>query len=239
MSNVITHSHKEKKKNNGAITVIITLLIVVLILFGLNALLTGKNKNNSEVVQKVSDSSYTMGSENASVKLIEYSDFQCPACAAFNNVFPEVYTYINDKYGPNALSITYKHFPLVSIHRNALISSYSAEAARAQGKFWDLAKVLFEKQDEWGSTLDAKVKIEEYAKSLDLDMAKFVQDRDSQATKDTVTKAQAEATKLGLSFTPSVFMNGVLLEGLELNSNYIKKVIEDKLKELNVSPINQ
>lgn len=70
-------------------------------------------------------------------------------------------------------------------------------------------------------------------------MAKFVQDRDSQATKDTVTKAQAEATKLGLSFTPSVFMNGVLLEGLELNSNYIKKVIEDKLKELNVSPINQ
>lgn len=239
MSNVVTHSHKEKKKNNGAVTVIVTLLVIVLALFGLNYILNKSNKNNSEVVQKVADSSYTMGSENATVKLVEYSDFQCPACRAFAAVFPEVYSYINDKYGPDALSLTYKYFPLVSIHRNALLAAQSAEAARIQGKFWDLEKVLYEKQDEWGSALDAKSQIEGYVREMGIDMAKFIQDRDSQEVIDTVNAGLAEATKLGLNHTPTVFMNGIEMVDLELSADYIKKAVEDKLAELGVQPINQ
>ena len=97
MSNVITHTNKEKKKNKGAISIVITLLIIVLALFGLNYLLTKNNKNNIDTIQKVADNSYTLGSENAKIKIIEYSDFQCPACRAFSIVFPEVYSYINNK----------------------------------------------------------------------------------------------------------------------------------------------
>ncbi len=241
MSNVIMHSNsnKEKKKNKGAISIVITLLIIVLALFGLNYLLTKNNKNNVEIIQKVADNSYTLGNENAKVKLIEYSDFQCPACRAFSVVFPEVYTYINDKYGEGSLSLTYKYFPLTSIHRNAIISAQSAEAARLQNKFWDLEKVLFEKQDEWGEALDAKSKIENYAKDLGLDIDKFIKDRDSQDVVNTINNSLAEAVKLGLNHTPTVFMNGIEMQNLELSPNYIKKVIEEKLNELGVKPISE
>ncbi len=238
MSNVVTHSNNEKKKKGGAVTVIVTLLIIVLALFGLNYILNKSNKNNSEVVQKVIDSSYTMGSENASIKLVEYSDFQCPACKTFSLVFPKVYSYINDKYGPNTLSLTYKYFPLISIHRNALLAAQSAEAARLQGKFWELEKILFENQDEWGSTLDAKSQIEGYVRDMGIDMAKFIQDRDSQNVIDVVNASLAEATKLKLNHTPTVFMNGVEMVDLELTSDYIKKVIEDKLTELGIQPLS-
>lgn len=239
MSNVITHTNKEKKKNKGAISIVITLLIIVLALFGLNYLLTKNNKNNIDTIQKVADNSYTLGSENAKIKIIEYSDFQCPACRAFSIVFPEVYSYINNKYGEDTLSLTYKYFPLTSIHKNAILSAESAEAARLQGKFWDLEKVLFEKQDEWGQALDAKSKIENYAKDIGLDIAKFIEDRDSQEVSNTVNSSLSEAIKLGLNHTPTVFMNGIEMENLELSPDYIKKVIEEKLSELGVNSISE
>jgi len=236
MSNVVTHSRKEKK-GKGAITIVITLLVIVLGLFGLNHILNKSNKNNMEAVQKVADASYTMGDPNATIKLVEYSDFQCPACRAFNIAFPEVFSYINGKYGSSTLSLSYKYFPLVSIHRNALLSAYSVEAARLQGKFWDLGEVLFQKQDEWGETLDAKSKIEGYARDLGLDMAKFVQDRDSQEVQNTVNAGLTESTKLGLNHTPTVFMNGEEMVDLQLTSEAIEKSIENKLQEMGVQPI--
>lgn len=235
MSNVITHSKKDNKKKNSALTIIISLVVIVLVLIGLDRLLNKNTTINTEIVEKVADSSYTLGSQNAKVKLIEYADFQCPACAGFSAVFPEVYSYINNKYGTDTLSITYKYFPLVQIHRNAILAARSAEAARLQNKFWDLEKVLFEKQNEWGEALDAKSKIEGYARDLGLDMAKFVTDRDSQASADTVNLGLAEATKLGLNHTPTIFMNGKEMVDLQLSADYIKKAIENELHTLNVN----
>lgn len=135
MANVITHHKEGKKKNNSAITIIITLLVIVGVLIGLNKLLNQNTKVNTEVVEKVLDSSYTKGSPEAKIKLVEYADFQCPACAGFASIFPQVYKDINTKYGTGTLSLTYKYFPLVSIHRNAILAAKSAEAARLQGKF--------------------------------------------------------------------------------------------------------
>lgn len=239
MSNVVTHQRHEKNKNKSAAVVIVSIIAIIAILFGLNSVLTKKNKNNSVVVEKVSDSSYTMGDPNAKIKLIEYSDFQCPACKGFASVFPEVYSYINNKYGSSTLSLTYKYFPLISIHQNALLSAYSAEAARHQGKFWEMGAVLFEKQNDWENALDAKGKIEGYARDMGLDMAKFVQDRDSEETKNIVNAGLTEATKLGLDHTPFVFMNGMEMKDLRLDAKYIEGVIEAKLQELGVQPIGQ
>ncbi len=134
MVNVVTHN-KDKKKNNSAITIVVTLLVIVGLLIGLNKILNKNTKVNTAVVEKVLDSSYTLGSADAKIKLVEYADFQCPACAAFSSVFPQVYKDINSKYGSSTLSLTYKYFPLVSIHRNAILAAHSAEAARLQGKF--------------------------------------------------------------------------------------------------------
>lgn len=236
MVNVVTHN-KDKKKNNSAITIVVTLLVIVGLLIGLNKILNKNTKVNTAVVEKVLDSSYTLGSADAKIKLVEYADFQCPACAAFSSVFPQVYKDINSKYGSSTLSLTYKYFPLVSIHRNAILAAHSAEAARLQGKFWDIEPILFAKQDEWGETLDAKSKIEGYARDIGLDMAKFVTDRDAQQTEDTVNIALAEATKLGLDHTPTIFMNGVEMKDLQLSASYIEGVIENQLKTLGAQPI--
>lgn len=235
MSNVVTHSHsssKNKKGNNSAVVVIVSLLVIVGLLFGLNYFLSKKNKNNGEVVEKVLDTQYTMGDQNAKIKIVEYADFQCPACSVVSPILKEVYTNINDKYGPSTMSITYKYFPLVSIHSNALLSSYSAEAAKNQGKFWEMNHMLFEKQSEWGEALDAKSKIEGYAKELGLDMNKFILDRDSDTTKEIVNKALVEATKLGLDHTPFIFMNGQEMKDLQLDTKYIQGLVEEKLNSI-------
>lgn len=243
MSNVITHHHdgkskKDKTKSKNAIIVIVSLILLAGLLIGLDKLISKKN-NNIGVIEKISDSSYIMGEENSKIKLVVYSDFECPACAAFSSVAPEVLKKINEKYGKDTISLTYKYFPLISIHRNALLSAYSAEAARIQGKFWDMEKVLFEKQSEWENTLDAKSKIESYARDMGLDMALFIKDRDSESTKDIVNKSLLEATKLGLSHTPFVFMNGVEMKDLRLSVDDIVKTIEAKISEMGIQPIAQ
>lgn len=237
MSNIIQHSHgsnsnKNKKNGGGLLFIAISLLVLVLFLFGLNYFLNRSSKKNVNVIQKVTDNRYTMGDPNAKIKLVEYADFQCPACSQLSAIFPEVFNYINSKYGSTTLSMTYKYFPLIGLHKNAMLSSYSTEAAKEQGKFWEMHDVLFAKQSEWGEALDAKSKIEGYAKDMGLDMTKFVLDRDSQNTKDIVNAALLEATKLQLSHTPTVFINGEEWIELSLSAQAMEKFIEDKINSI-------
>ncbi|MFO0743699.1 MAG: thioredoxin domain-containing protein [Candidatus Paceibacterota bacterium] len=236
MSNIIQHSHSSSskdKKNGGSLFVIaISLLVIVLFLFGLNYFLNKNNKKNVNVIENVTDIRYTIGDPNAKIKLVEYADFQCPACSQLSAIFPEVFNYINNKYGSSTLSLTYKYFPLISIHKNALLSAYSTEAAKEQGKFWEMHDVLFAKQSEWSEALDAKSKIEGYAKDMGLDMAKFVLDRDSEKTKDIVNAALLEATKLQLNHTPTVFINGEEWTDLSLSAQAMEKFIEDKINSM-------
>lgn len=226
MTNIVKH---DKKKKNNLLTIFITIIIIIIIFIGLDKLINKGQKNNKEMVTKVLDNSYTKGDINAKVKLIEYADFQCPACRSLSPVLDSVFEEVNNKYGSTTLSITFKHFPLTSIHKNALLSAYSAEAARLQGRFWDFEKVLFEKQNEWGEALDAKSKIESYAKDMNLDMAKFITDRDSDSSRSIVNSALLEATKLKLNHTPTVFMNGEEMIDLQHNKDYIIKEIEKEL----------
>lgn len=241
MSNIVTHSHgaQNKKGSNSLIVVVISLLVIVVLLFGLNFILSKQNTGNTEVITKVEDARYTLGNADAKIKLVEYADFQCPACSVFSKVFPEVITYINQKYGSSTLSLTYKYFPLVSIHQNALLSAYSVEAAKDQGKFWEMHDLVFEKQSDWSEALDAKSKLEGYAKSLGLDMTKFVTDRDSDVTKQIVDKALVEATKLQLDHTPDIYMNGVEIKNLSLTAKDIEKIIEDQLNGVVASSTNK
>ncbi len=239
MSNIVTHSRENKNKSNSLTVVVVSLLVIVALLFGLNFILSKQNKNNTDVITKVEDTRYTIGNPDAKIKLVEYADFQCPACSVFSKVFPEVYNYINGKYGSSTLSLTYKYFPLVTIHKNALLSAYSAEAAKNQGKFWEMHDILFINQGDWGEALDAKSKMEDYAKNIGLDMAKFVSDRDSEATKQIVEGALLEATKLQLDHTPTIYMDGEEMTHLSLTAKDIEKLIEDKLNGVVATSTNQ
>lgn len=102
----------------------------------------GEKENSMEV--KVNDN--VKGSREAKAVLIEYSDFQCPAC----QVYYPVVKQLTEELG-NEILVVYRHFPLTTIHPNALPAAKAAEAAGKQGKFWEMHDMLFDKQSEWSA----------------------------------------------------------------------------------------
>lgn len=145
------------------------------------------------------DDSPSKGLSGAPVVVVEWADFECPACAAARPVLDE----IGEKY-PNEVRLVFKHFPL-SMHPHAEKAARAAVAARHQGKFWEMHAALFENQ----RALDP-AHVEQLAKELGLDMKKFVQDRDSEATADVVARERKQGMALDIQSTPSIFINGRL-----------------------------
>lgn len=145
--------------------------------------------------------SFTIGNASASAYLVEFSDFQCPACRAFSPVVEELAITYKDK-----LLIVYRHFPL-SKHAYAKPAALAAEAAGQQGKFWEMSKLLFDNQDRfstnpWGALAD----------ELKLDRVKFDAALNSQNLKAKIDRDEITAIALKLPGTPSFFLNGVRLE---------------------------
>jgi len=112
-------------------------------------------------------------------------------------------------HGDN-LRIVYRHFPLISIHDKAVIAAEAAEAAAAQGKFWEMHDLLFQRQQEWGGLPADQVPavLEGFAQELGLDVEAFTQDLDNGTYKQRVQDSYDEAGTLGLQGTPSFFVNG-------------------------------
>lgn len=137
------------------------------------------------------------GPADAKVVLAEFADFQCPACGGARPVIEEVL-----KRHPRDVRLVFKHFPL-SIHENAEKAARAAVAALKQNKFWEMHGLLFENQQK----LDPG-NVESLAKGLGLDMKRFVQDRDSEATADIVARDRKQGEALALKSTPSLFVNG-------------------------------
>src|SRR3989344_5619561 len=155
----------------------------------------------------ITPNDHISGDTNASTTLIEYSDLQCPACRAYAPIIEAALAKITAT-GSTTVRFVYRHFPLTTIHPKALPSAYAAEAAGMQGKFFEMAKIVFEKQDEWAKSLSADELFAYYAKSLNLDAARFAADMKSPAVIARVEHDQAVALKLGLNSTPTFFING-------------------------------
>lgn len=147
------------------------------------------------------------------VTIIEYGDFQCPGCAGFAPLLKQ----LADAH-PDDLQVIFRHFPLTSIHPNAQKSSEAAEAAGAQGKFWDYHDLLFQRQNEW-SSLDAASARDYFialAKELGLDADRFTTELDDGTYAGYVSSLEQEAIGLGLPGTPSAIVNGRPVPGESL-----------------------
>ncbi len=94
-------------------------------------------------IQEITDPAHTKGSDTPKVLIVEFSDFQCPACATFT---PFVSQIIADY--PNDVAVHYRHFPL-PMHPFADEAAQAAEAAAEQGKFWEMHDLLFDRQNDW------------------------------------------------------------------------------------------
>lgn len=154
-------------------------------------------------VHDVTAQDWVRGPATAPVTMIEYSDFQCPACAVEE---PNVRQLHKDF--PNDLRIVYRYFPLYQIHRNAKLASYAAEAAGRQGKFWEMHDKLFDEQRVWSEDNNAKETFTVYARQLDLSIDKFNADLDSNSVRNRVQDDLTSGEQVGVNGTPTFFING-------------------------------
>jgi protein-disulfide isomerase len=145
----------------------------------------------------------TKGATNGKIVLFEFSDFQCPYCAKAEATLQQFMT----KYG-DRVTFVYKHFPLTSIHPQALPAAKAAWAAGQQGKFWEFHNALFANQAKLGNDLYRSI-----AQSLKLDIQRFDRDRASAAAQAAIGQDVKLAEQIGVDATPFFVMNGIPFAG--------------------------
>nr|WP_300148958.1 Na+/H+ antiporter NhaA [Propionicimonas sp.] len=139
---------------------------------------------------------HILGPVAAELTLVEYADFECPFCARTTGVTKEVRGHFGDR-----LRYVFRHLTLPDVHPHAELAAAAAEAAGAQGRFWELHDLLFEHQDE--------LELEDlagYAGSLGLDVEKFLRDIDEQRHAGRIREDVASAEASGARGTPTFFI---------------------------------
>lgn len=154
----------------------------------------------------IRDNSHMSGKASAKVNVVEFGDFQCPACGAAHPIFKQVM----DAYKDNPeVNFVFRNFPLDSIHPNAHIGAEAAEAAGAQGKYWEMNNLLYEKQSEWSTNPDPIEILVGYAKGLGLNVDTFRQAVSQRLYANIIKADYTDGEKAGVNSTPTFFINGV------------------------------
>ena len=153
-----------------------------------------------------------LGSPDALVTFLEYSEVQCPYCSLLE---PEL-TKLYEAY-PEDVRLVFRHFPLVSMHQNASLGSQAIEAAALQGNFVDLKNRIFEGQATWSEYEEDAFEawVLEQAEDLGLDSEQLKADMNSQEIVDKVEASRQEALGIGLQGTPTLFVNGISFEAYQ------------------------
>ena len=174
------------------------------------------------------------GAAESPVVLEEFADFQCPACAGLHPKMNE----IAGIYG-SRIKFIYRNFPL-PMHNKAYDAAVAAEAAGMQGKFWDMQNLLFQNQNNWINASDHRKIFEDYANNLALDVEKFKTDMASANAKKRVDADLQRGRSLGVSQTPSVYINGRLIPFESVDVPSLKLIIDAELKnkQTTVQPTN-
>ncbi|MBN1168569.1 thioredoxin domain-containing protein [Candidatus Woesebacteria bacterium] len=163
--------------------------------------------------------------KNAKVTVIEYSDFQCPACEAYQPIVNRLAEEFSD-----SVRIVFRHFPLVSIHNNAFDAARAAEAAGKQNRFWEMHDKLFEDQDSWSEDNTPKDKFMNYASQLGLDLDRFEDDLSSKEIENKINLHIFQANQLGLNSTPTFIVNDKKIDNPQ-GYEALRSLIEQKLSE--------
>jgi protein-disulfide isomerase len=137
------------------------------------------------------------GPKDAKVKIIEFSDYQCPFCSQADGLITQVLAANPD------VAFVYKQFPLTSIHPNALPAAKAALAAGKQGKYWEMHEILFKNQRALGAD-----QLKEYAKQIGLDVPKWEKDMNSPEVNEQISAEMKEAGTAEVRGTPTIFVNG-------------------------------
>jgi protein-disulfide isomerase len=148
----------------------------------------------------VNGTDHQLGPHGAPVTLVEYGDFECPNC---KQAAPAVKLLL-ERF-QERVRFVFRHFPLEEVHPHALLAAEAAEAAGAQGKFWEMHDLLFENQNHLKAT-----HLHSYAERLGLDMARYTAEMDDHVYLQRVREHIEGARLSGVHATPTFFLNGTV-----------------------------
>ena len=163
------------------------------------------------------------GAPQATVKIVEYSDFQCPACQQVQGTIKR----IMEEYS-GAVQLIYNDFPLVRVHPNALPAAEAAQCAFSQGRFWEYHDLLFEGQNIWAQSTDPQSSFMGYARDAGLNIEQFSRCLENHETRKAVREDMNEGETLRIQSTPTFFINNTRLVGPATFSNF-KEAIDAQL----------
>jgi len=193
------------KKNKNILIIGGLAILVMVLMFVFRPVGDGENyplPAEAPTPVEIAADDQTKGNPDSTVVLVEYSDFECPACASY---WPML-TILAEMYEDEMLFV-YRHFPLTSIHRNAHLSARAAEAAGRQGAFWEMHDMIFDNQIAWRSRNGRPFFIS-YAEDLGLDIVQFEADLESEEIITKVQRDLASGLNAGVGGTPTFFING-------------------------------
>ncbi len=202
-------------------------IATIAIVIGASVLVGGKSPSedaapiaNTEAL--IRSDSHVEGEKNAKVTIVEFGDFQCPACGAAHPVVAQILREYQGK-----VTFVFRNFPL-PMHKNAQTAAEAAEAAGAQGKFFEMHNLLFSNQKEWENSSNPMEQFSQYAKELKLDEAKFKADVEGKKYAKKIEKDVNDGYAVGVNSTPTFYINGVKQEG-GLPYNEFKEKIDAAL----------
>jgi protein-disulfide isomerase len=152
---------------------------------------------------------HSRGPQDAIVTLVEYGDYECPPC--FAREYHVIIDRLLEKY-PQTVRYEFRHFPIEKIHPNALPAAMAAEAAGAQGRFWEMHKLLLASHETWYRNPQARDVFVDLAGKLGLNMREFMSALDSEVIKTRILQEQASGRDQGIQGTPTFLINGKKLD---------------------------
>ena len=181
--------------------------------------------SSSQTHHPGADPPHALGPATAPVTLEEFGDFQCPPCATMAGTLKG----IEEKYGER-LRLLFHHFPL-AIHVHAREAALASEAAHLQGRFWEMHDLLYQEQLVWTKAPDVPALFNSYAAKIGLDVERFKKDMQTLEAKARVAADQKLGTARGVTSTPTIFINGVVVPATSLNPNGLTAAIDAALQE--------
>lgn len=161
---------------------------------------------------------------NPKVTLVEFADYECPYCVQTHATIEKLLSHFKGK-----IQFVFRDFPLSTIHPLAMPAAIAAKCASEQNKYWEMHNLLFDRNPTTGLTEES---FNIFAEKLNLDVKKFKEcNKDTdQSRQHAILKDIEEANNIGINATPTLFINGVKIDG-SMNFEELKKIIEKKLSE--------
>lgn len=195
----------------GVVVIAVGIIVAAILVAG------GKNEKadhvSADILRKPDSNTLTQAPDNK-VTVVEFLDYQCPACAQY---YKNITRKLEDDYAGKITFVT-RNFPIQQVHPLAAPAARAAEAAGIQGKYKEMYHALYDNYEKWALASDGRSVSEDqqraqqafdaYATQIGLDLNKFHEDANSDVVKQRIERDMADGEKAGVESTPTLFVNG-------------------------------